>query len=776
MKISFILCLLWLSELTVSAQMNVTIKGVVADSLGNQLDAPCKVMVVKQKDFTSVCGGDVSLYRFEWTFQKTEGERYWLYVFVFGYEPKLIDITTGSGDLGAILLKPLAHRLDEVVVKQRRIQHEIVDGNDIFKIDGTEFSKEFSLYTLLGRLPGLYVNDEQVNIIGTGAPTFTINGLKPRPGELRTIHPDQIDKITINRTPSAKYSQSVLGIIDIKLKKTLKDFVSAYVTENVSVNRENQNTNTSFDLNTKSGKWSNYLSYSYTYDKNECDILSDIETALEQDTITVSTQGNETYKNGQQHTFIYSPKYQISAESFVDVQYNLNISNKPYHLTNIGTRRSTSGGIDESIYQENRGKDNSTFHSLNLRYTTMLTKKSQMVLNGGYTNMINEGKQNIDETIDQEYEQLLQDSRFKSQVYFGDVEYNAVVTKKILLNAGLDYSYIRNRTSLIYNEDIDAENSVSTRLTDQKGVGYLNLSYKGKKIMYSAGVRGEYNERNDYFNEKNNYHQFVWNPVATINYTISKQLSMKWGYRRSVLHPAVSMLNPVATYINKYFYVVGNPDLKRGIGHNVTYRLNLPWHIACDVKYAFGRNSVSRVVTADEDNPEISKYTYVNIKKGSKWDMTLSYYGSWGFYSFNCSATYSQSFLKIPYRDGEIYYHDPYFRCYIQNNFRIMKGMNLTINGNYSSKSKMFPTESGSSYDVSASLDYTLKNFRFFILGKNLLYDIPDLESRYANIYKYQYEDLHERLFRIGVSYNFNRFKNVFQKNTVGQEAIERAK
>ncbi|MFR3329974.1 MAG: outer membrane beta-barrel family protein [Odoribacter splanchnicus] len=773
MKILCILFLLWMGGLTVSAQ--ITIKGDIADSLGKTLEGPCTVMVVNQKDFMNVCGGEIPRYRFELTFQKIEGEKYWLYVFLFGYEPKMIDITAKAGDLGTILLKPLSHQLEEAVVKQKRIQHEIVDGDDIFKIAGTEFSKEFSLYTLLGRLPGLYVNDEQVVIIGTGAPIFTINGLKPRPGELRTIHPDQIDQIMINRTPSAKYSQSVLGIIDIKLKKSLKDFASAYVTDNFTVNNVNRNNIISVDLNTKSGPWFNYLSYSYTYDKNECDIRSDVETALEQDTITVSTYENETYKKNQGHTFIYSPKYQLADESFVDVQYNLDISRKPYHLTNIGTRKSTSGEIEEDIYQENRGKNSNTHHYLNLRYTTMLTKKSQMVVNGGYTNMRNVGEQSIDETINQENEQFIQDSRFKSQVYFGDIEYNALTFKKLLLNAGLDYSYIRNRTSSIYNRDIEAENSQFTRIKDQKGVGYLNLTYKGKKIVYSAGVRGEYNQRDDFFNEKNDYHQFVWNPVATINYKISKQISMKGGYRRAVLLPGVSMLNPVATYINKYLYVSGNPDLKRGLSHNLTYRLNLPWHIAFDAKYVFARNSISKVVTADENNPEVSKYTYVNIKKGSTMKGTLSYYGSWGFYTLMCSATYVQNFLNIPYRDSNIHYNHPNFGFFIQNDFRIMKGLILTITGNYSSKSKTFPTESSGTYAVNASLTYNLKNFHVFILGQNLLYNIPDLESRYVNIYKYQYEDLHDRSFRIGISYNFNKFKNIFQKNEAGGEAIQRA-
>lgn len=47
--------------------------------------------------------------------------------------------------------------------------------------------------------------------------------------------------------------------------------------------------------------------------------------------------------------------------------------------------------------------------------------------------------------------------------------------------------------------------------------------------------------------------------------------------------------------------------------------------------------------------------------------------------------------------------------------------------------------------------------------------------QRYLNIYSRQEADLHMNGVRIGVTYRFSKFKDLFQKNKAGEGTIQRA-
>lgn len=756
----------------VLAQTEVSLTGILKDSLGTNITQLSTIMVVNKKDMTKVCGGEFEKGTFKLSYSKQTDAEYLLYVFSLGYKDKYIDITHKSGNIGTVKLSLLSQALKEVIVKADRLQHDIVNGDDVFKISGSVLSSEYSLKTMLGRLPGLYVEGKKVSIIGTGTPIFTINGLTPRPGELQMITPDQVEKVVVNRAPSAKYSQSVVGVIDIRLKKKLKDYINARIGNELEFNDVNLDETPSISVNTQSGKFTGYLRYEYTYHKNQVNIPTLSDTYLADEIITKNEEEEEKHKT-LHHTLTVSPKYQITDRSFVDVQYNLSFNDTHSFITTNTTRKNNLGTLNELLDGKSTAKKNSFNHNLAARYNYNFSDNSNFLLNFGYSTNKNDKRQDIEENINDVNSLTGLDTRYRSHVYSASAEYNTLLGKKVDLNIGIDYSYIHYNNSNLYDTDTEYTNSYESLNNDHTGAAYLNLKQGFKKFSYSLGIRGEYNERKDKYNEENNFHHFNMMPVAILNYQFSKKVNMQLQYRNFVNNPSLGALNPSITYINKYLYVAGNPNLKSSNTHSLSYRLALPHFISFNASYGYTHNDTRQVTMSDENNPQISKLTYVNIN-ATDVSAHMSYSMLKGIYMFMISGGYSQVFFKIPYLGEENSISKPAFNLFMQHAIHLKNRLFLSVSGNYASRRENATGGSENSYNTSFTCTYPYKNFRFSF-DTMFIYNHPKSWSRYGNFYEERHQNLHEKTIQIGIAYIFNKYRNIFSKNRVNDASLRRA-
>ncbi len=754
------------------AQTQISLTGTLTDSLGTSITQPSTVLVVNKKDMTKVCGGEFDKGAFKLSYQKQPETEYLLYIFSLGYKDKYVDITHKSGNIGTIKLSPLSQALKEVVIKADRLQHDIVNGDDVFKISGSVLSSEYSLQTMLSRLPGLYVEGTKVSIIGTGTPIFTINGLAPRPGELKMITPDQVEKVTVNRAPSAKYSQSVVGIIDIRLKKKLKDYISARVGNELEFNDVNLDEAPSVSVNTKSGKFTGYLGYNYTYHKNQVNIPTLSDTHLPDEIITKKEEEEEKHKT-LYHSLTVSPKYQITDKSFVDLQYNLSFNDTHSFITTNNTRKNNLQTLNELLKSESTSNEKSYNHNLAARYNYEFSDNSNLIFNFGYSTNKNNKRQDIEENFNNVNSSTGLDTRYRSHVYSANAEYNTLLWKKISLNTGINYSYIHYNNSNLYDTDTEYTNSYESLNNDHTGAAYLNLRQGFKKFSYSLGIRGEYNERKDKYNEENNFHHFNMMPVAILNYQFSKTVNMQLQYRNFVKNPSLGALNPSITYINKYMYVAGNPNLKSSNNHTLSYRLALPHFISFNASYGYIHNGTRQVIMSDENNPQITKMSYVNLNTNYV-SANMSYTLGKGIYMFAISGGYNQSFFKIPYLGEENNISKPGFNFFMQHAIHLKNRLFLSVSGNYTSRRENALGGKEDSYNARFTCTYPYKNFRFSFESL-FIYNHPKSWSRYGNFYEERYQNLHEKGVKIGIAYIFNQYKNIFRKNSVNDESLQRA-
>ena len=130
-------------------------------------------------------------------------------------------------DLGTIIMKSLTLGIEEVTVTAKRQMVVIKPDRTIFNVEGTVNNVGTDAISLLRKAPSVTVdNNDNVSVLGRSGVIVYVNGKRvPLGGDdlsnyLKNITSDQIDRIDIITSPSAKYeAEGNAGIIDIILKK-----------------------------------------------------------------------------------------------------------------------------------------------------------------------------------------------------------------------------------------------------------------------------------------------------------------------------------------------------------------------------------------------------------------------------------------------------------------------------------------------------------------------------------------------------------------------------
>lgn len=767
-----------LASLFQLAMAQVTLTGVLTDSLGTVITKESTVAVLTKKDLLKVSQGEVRQGHFSVQYVPRDSMEYMLYVFSLGYNDRYLDVTGKQGDVGKVRLSPLSVALREVVVKPGRLQHDIVNGNDVFKIAGTDLAQSHSVTEMLRRLPGISYNPlSGITVVGAGSPLFTINGNTPRPGEMEAITPDRIEDVVINTMPSAKYSTNVNSIIDLKLKKRLKDCVSINSANQMKIDPDVLKEGSSLYVNMVGDKFSNFIGYSYGY--NNTTLYIDIEERTQLPDQTAYSMFSDRTGHGIDwtHNFNIAPRYQINEKSYIDLQYALSYVKSRGHDEEDVLRRTWADGVEtenvRSILKE--ASNNRRYnHDLSARYIYDFSSTDKLTLNAGYSNNQVKEYNDYDELVGEQNTDFKIDREANSETFTATADYTALLWKKLTMEAGGSFSYLTSDNRNFYDESRDKDDYVEAR--EQTAVGYLNVSQTLGRFFYSLGVRGEYQSRtNDYhaLGKTDTDHSFYLVPKLGLNYRPSKALSVNLSYNYSRQNPSPVNLDPTVRYENTYSYRVGNPDLKPAESHAVRLRVtHLPSGLALTANYGYNRNAFRFVFLNDENNPQVIKNMMENHDY-SKLDASLSYNHRWGVYTLNASTTYKQEFAKANYLGKEIDYSKPTYFVSLNNFFSLPKGFSISLSFDYFSKTVSFPQTNTSNIMGGLAISYIYKN-----LGIHLDYYASTSGHSYQEYaYLYRYFKFHKTpgQFGLSVTYKINDVKQWFRKNNVNSEAIFRS-
>lgn len=113
-----------------------------------------------------------------------------------------------------------------------------------------------------------------------------------------------------------------------------------------------------------------------------------------------------------------------------------------------------------------------------------------------------------------------------------------------------------------------------------------------------------------------------------------------------------------------------------------------------------------------------------------------------------------------------------------QQKAKVLKNTELRVVFNYSTSYNYMNTWTNETYNMDVVLTSALfKNkLNFTIACYNVFYNNERSTEQYKNISTYNFNRMFDRQFRFGISYKFNNYKNVFQRNESNSNILDRLK
>lgn len=160
-------------------------------------------------------------------------------------------------------------KLDSIVVTGQRPLVKSEGSKQTVTVKGSYLSRMGTLGNMLAFTPGMSeAGANNFVVVGKGTPKYYIDGREVTVQDIfTTVKADNIDKIEIEREPSAEYPTGTNAVVNIITVKPLKDFISLDVSNYMTVRRKFSDLPTvAFKM--KKGIWSWSLQYGYSASNN----------------------------------------------------------------------------------------------------------------------------------------------------------------------------------------------------------------------------------------------------------------------------------------------------------------------------------------------------------------------------------------------------------------------------------------------------------------------------------------------------------------------------
>ncbi len=771
MKILLSLALMLMTSTLAYSQSNSTIRGEI-ENMNIELSGGYSVGLINARDSSTIAWEYFKTNDFSIDYDKEKNPDAIIYFVAYSYKDLSMRIDPAKLDLGKIKMELLAVALDEVTVTSKqgiRVTQSNSQGKTTFAIPTAVSSFESNIYGLLAKMPGLDVQGKEVTALGFGKVIFIINGIEAREGDLDLLRPDMIDKIVVDRNPSARYDHTVKAVVDIITKKNLKDHLKLVVSDNLTYDNKKISNYTFLQLDHKAKKWENQFLYSGFLNNSAYE---------QQSTHTINTDQGPLYKynNTENETSMFSntailgSKYNINDNSFVDLQYiysimpdvenrsknNLEI---PYYATDI-----VDGNSDD--YQR--------LHSVAMRYDNNFDNGNKLTVNASYRDYIYTQNELTEELLKMEgkpdtYLSTFVDNQSKISMLTAALNYKFKIYNNLSAETGFLYSNVTNNSETDLNK---GEQFSKTHRNEHQGNLYLNLTQSWEKFSYNIGLREEL----FYVADKDNQNPLSFMPSLLLNYAPSKKVSMSLYARRYTIYPTLNQLNPGYYYLNFTSYLTGNPNLVPNEVTSFTYNINLPYKINFSLAYTINDEAVFTNELKDPNGltPYDTYRTFDNMGKYENIKTNIQWSRNFGkLYTLNSNFTYEQVVKgNMQYRDMDSY--KPYLSGYLNNIFYLSENVNFNILGQYTSTYDMANYHVPEVFRVQAGVNFSLLNNNL-IINVNGSYRSGQDRITYNDYVVWDSKRI-SPLYTIGlaVTYKLNNFRTSYRTNNFDSQVSRR--
>lgn len=760
---------------------SVKVTGCVTDADGMAVEY-VSVEIISVADTMSVAIGTFEEGRF--IFNDIQPGKYRLNIYFMGYKPKSVTFeTTGTNtDLGTIILEKDIETLETATVTGVKQLYKKQQSKLIVNIEGTSLSQAATLRDILRRSPGLTISaGGGIEVFGKGRPIIYIDGREMMSSaELEVLRPQDIERIEIDRNPSAKYSASGRAVLQIRTKKKKYDDISISVFDYAKHGRRFGNT-AGFQLTHKHRGLSNILSYSFTHEGSKAYESSILERDL-QDGKFNNTSNSVLEGFADAHTVFSGNEYKFNDRHTVGLQFSGAWTDMDIDV--VSEQKISQSGKND-IFKQNSQPMNmgSRFYNTNIYYEVIpdADRQSRLTIIAGYAYSKSFSCSDLTETdLGSGHEKVSEiGSRGNYNVFSAKADYRVKFDKFPNVSAGLKYSRVLNkgisdRTDAVTGESYYSQNN---DIDDFVGAAYVNFDKRLGNFYLSAGIRYEYTVSDAYadgtdFNT--DYHGFF--PSFTFNWS-KKHWDISLNYARRISRPSFNMLNPNLIYSDSLYYRCGNPLLKPTFSNDIEF--SLYWNgFDFTAGYTHYEDYVASIMESDPVNPTVTRYTYTNFDNYQEWLFGLGYHGQWNWYTGSYEVYLNVPYGKIDYMGKPLLRNRPSVKVSLHNTFDVSDNVSLYCDFYYSSGKEEDITIFKPSYDLSAGMVWYLLDNKLAISLD--VYDILYMSNtscyqmRYGNTTVNVDNREDTRYVRLGIRYSFNNIKANIRIRQSNSEEIGR--
>ncbi|WP_461630221.1 outer membrane beta-barrel family protein [Labilibaculum euxinus] len=774
----YLLTLLFIVQTFASYPSNL--RGKVIDDQAISLEY-FTVAILLPQDSSIIIGGAFVDGYFE--FEDLKVDQCLIQISSVGYQTVTQNINfsaINSIDIGTIQMKNL--ELNEITVFAKRPTFRQVEGRLLIDVKGTALSEAGDLFDALKRSPGLVVdNNNNITVSGKGTPIVFINNREVQnKAEIEALQSDDVMSIEIDRNPSAEYSASGNAVVRIKTKKITKDKVNLQVYHRDYFARK-LSTQSGIQLNSKINKTSASINYSYR----------DFKSKNFEDAYEINTHSEYTISNNnstiripktKSHNMFLSLNQEINSKNNLGFQYSYISTNKNQDSDSKQTINKTNDGVTNRNILKHRDEDKN-LHIYNLNYQYDIDSTSSLSIIGDYSSSANHSTEDIGEsniTSNSNLKSLI-DNQNNYNIYSGKLDYKICVFQSINLQTGVKASKVTNNGKVTSVNQITATENyqINDKIDDRISAAYFNLESKLNNFKLEAGFRYEYTDTEISSNEKmvldSTYGH--WFPSVLINKEFSDHVNVTLSYAKKIDRPTFNELSTDITYFDALSYSTGNPKIKPTISHNLDLSFGLFKNLSVNFAYSYEKNARILSAVSDNSNPDIVKYTPVNISQAEYLNLNIDY----NYSGKNLNSTFSfggkKPFIEIPYMNElrKIRNSSWYFQT--NNDYSITSRTSIFANYLYNSSSKDLMThfESSSKLSVGVNTSFFSKKLNVAIMA-NDIFDTSDnsWEDKYGNIVAGSNPDNDNTWVRFSIKYNFNNFKGGAKKKSASESELNR--
>lgn len=704
-------------------------------------------------------------------------------------------------DLGEITMQMQSLGIEEVTVTAKRQMVVIKPDRTVFNVEGTVNNVGTDAISLLRKAPSVTVdNNDNVSVLGRSGVIIYIDGKRiPLSGDdlsnyLKNITSDQIDRIDIITSPSAKYeAEGNAGIIDIILKKDVNLGANGSIGGTFS-----QGLKTRYNLNSSGNYRNKKVNIFGNFGYNANDNFNQIDATSYQNELYLVETNNFQFDRSN-FSYGFGMDFFLAEKHTLGVLYNGRYSKNKETVVNkiIISPADNINEIDSVLVADSDGTGSRLNNTVNLNYRYSIDKNQSLNIDLDYGNYMNDK----DRTQPNIYFNATEDTILYSKtnqfttpndikIYAVKLDYEREIGKG-QFSVGTKYSRVEtNNTFKVFDvedemQTLDIVKSNLFDYTENVYAGYVNYARAlGEKWNFSAGLRleqtsikGNLTAFDPNLQEPPTQSKYLsWFPSAGLTWQVAEKHALALNYGRRINRPDYNVLNPFKNQLSELSLSTGNPELLPEIVNNVELGYTVAYKYNFKIAYSRTIDKITRLIGPDENDPRANYISWDNLASETVYSINASLPFSvkkvWDIY-FNLGASHVNN--QANYGDGAVVDVKVFtYNFYAQNTFKLPKEFKIELSGWYSG-----PGVWGGvfRYDANWSIDAGIQK-EFFDqklkvrLSVNNIFDGFGWRgvSEFDGLVSYGRGDWDNRFFTASVKYNFGNQNVKSRKRNTGIE------